>query len=161
MGKWRRAKIWAIIQCTTRFTLFLSDHGGCPFQWQPGSVMKWFLDHLPYFLRDWSWFTLFTLCRLLLPQSGSTQSGLEVPSWLLSPPSSRCGLANQSMMRQGPPLFTGSASKVRTDCLGISLRLLCYHSWNIKTYKPYFSVWGSFIPLGCVSECKVLFTPYF
>merc|ERR1719400_1044479 len=66
---------------------------------------------------------LLTVCRrkslpLLLPpsrsllhQRGSTLSGLEDPSLLLSPPSSRCGSPSRSMMSAAHPLFTASASK--------------------------------------------------
>uniref|UniRef100_A0A669E6K1 Actin, cytoplasmic 1 n=1 Tax=Oreochromis niloticus TaxID=8128 RepID=A0A669E6K1_ORENI len=50
-------------------------------------------------------------CRLLLPQRGSTLYGLEAPSWLLCPPSSRCGSASRSTMSPAPALSTESASK--------------------------------------------------
>merc|ERR1719317_1153677 len=49
--------------------------------------------------------------RLLLHQRGSTLSGLEDPSLLPSPPSSRCGSPSRSMMSPAHPLFTASASK--------------------------------------------------
>merc|ERR1711982_263121 len=49
--------------------------------------------------------------RLLLHQRGSTLSGLEDPSLLPSPPSSRCGSPSKSMMSAAHPLFTASASK--------------------------------------------------
>merc|ERR1719431_2045342 len=48
--------------------------------------------------------------RSLLPQRGSTQSGLEDQSWLPSPPSSRCGSPSRSMMSVAHPLCTASAS---------------------------------------------------
>merc|ERR1712048_1189147 len=35
----------------------------------------------------------------------------EAPSWLLSPPSNRCGSPNKSTMSPAPPSSTGSASK--------------------------------------------------
>lgn len=43
--------------------------------------------------------------------SVNTLSGLVAPSWLPSPPSSRCGSAKTSTRRPDPPLSTGSASK--------------------------------------------------
>merc|ERR1712013_76053 len=49
--------------------------------------------------------------RSLLHQRGSTLSGLEDPSLLPSPPSSRCGSPSRSMMSAAHPLFTASASK--------------------------------------------------
>merc|ERR1712176_10221 len=68
---------------------------------------------------------LLTVCRrrslpLLLPPSrsrsslplgGSTPSGSEDPSWLPSPPSSRCGSPSRSTTNAAPPSSTGSASK--------------------------------------------------
>merc|ERR1712098_122967 len=68
---------------------------------------------------------LLTVCRrrsppLLPPQSrsrsslplrGSTPSGSEDPSWLPSPPSSRCGSPSRSTTSAAPPLSTASASK--------------------------------------------------
>merc|ERR1711963_1033189 len=50
---------------------------------------------------------------LLLPK-GNTLSGLEDPSWLLSPPSNRCGSPSRSTMSLAPPSSTGSASKPTT-----------------------------------------------
>ena len=120
-----RVTIWAIVWSTTRFLLV-------PFWPQELSFPRavWQYDEMipgppSLYLGNWPWFPTFALCRLLLPQSGSTQSGSEAPSWPLSPPSSRCGSASQSMMRRGPPLSTESASKVRTDSLGTSLSVLC------------------------------------
>merc|ERR1712106_158482 len=52
--------------------------------------------------------------RSLLPQRGSTPSGSEVPSWLLCPPSSRCGSPSRSTMSAAHPLSTASASKLIT-----------------------------------------------
>merc|ERR1719507_108943 len=49
--------------------------------------------------------------RSLLPQRGSTPSGSEAPSWLPSPPSSRCGSPSRSTTSAAPPSCTGSASK--------------------------------------------------
>merc|ERR1719273_981805 len=48
--------------------------------------------------------------RLLLPLRGNTPYGSEVPSWLLSPPSNRCGSPSKNMMNAVHPLFTGNAS---------------------------------------------------
>merc|ERR1719228_2898107 len=49
--------------------------------------------------------------RSLLPQRGSTPSGSEDPSLLLSPPSSRCGSPSRSMMSVAHPLSIASVSK--------------------------------------------------
>eukprot|EP00091_Calanus_sinicus_P000623 TRINITY_DN10539_c0_g1_i3.p1 TRINITY_DN10539_c0_g1~~TRINITY_DN10539_c0_g1_i3.p1 ORF type:complete len:130 (-),score=23.37 TRINITY_DN10539_c0_g1_i3:101-442(-) len=49
--------------------------------------------------------------RSLLLQKGNTPSGLEDPSLLLSPPSSRCGSPSRNMMNAAHPLSTASASK--------------------------------------------------
>merc|ERR1711937_734868 len=46
----------------------------------------------------------------LLPR-GNTPSGSEDPSWLLSPPSSRCGSPSRNMTSLAPALSTGNASK--------------------------------------------------
>lgn len=43
--------------------------------------------------------------------SANTPSGLEAPSWLPFPLSSRCGSANQNMMKPALQLCTGSVSK--------------------------------------------------
>merc|ERR1719228_1720586 len=45
------------------------------------------------------------------PQRGSTPSGSEAPSWLLCPPSSRCGSPSRSTTSAAHPLSTASASK--------------------------------------------------
>merc|ERR1712079_505277 len=50
--------------------------------------------------------------RSLLPLRGSTPSGLEDPSCLPCPPSSRCGSPSRSTMSVAHPLSTGSASKL-------------------------------------------------
>merc|ERR1712045_199137 len=57
---------------------------------------------------------------LLLPR-GSTPSGSEDPSWLLSPPSSRCGSPSRSTTSAAHPLSTASASK-------------CFSWENLKKY---------------------------
>merc|ERR1712004_955043 len=56
---------------------------------------------------------LLTGCRSrsLLLQKGNTLSGSEAPSWLLSPPSNRCGSPNKSTTSLAHPSSTGSASK--------------------------------------------------
>merc|ERR1739840_25930 len=46
-----------------------------------------------------------------LPQRGSTPSGSEAPSWLPSPPPSRCGSPSRSMTSAAHPSSTASASK--------------------------------------------------
>merc|ERR1712080_245741 len=50
--------------------------------------------------------------KIILLQRGSTPSGSEDPSWLPSPPSSRCGSPSRSTMNVVPPSSTGSASKL-------------------------------------------------
>merc|ERR1711890_12110 len=45
--------------------------------------------------------------RLSLLQRGSTPSGSEDPSWLPSPPSSRCGSPSRSTTSAAPPSSTG------------------------------------------------------
>uniref|UniRef100_A0AAQ6IAZ3 Uncharacterized protein n=1 Tax=Anabas testudineus TaxID=64144 RepID=A0AAQ6IAZ3_ANATE len=54
-------------------------------------------------------------CRSSLPLRGNTPSGSAAPFWPLCPPSSRCGSASRSTMRQAPPSSTGSASKRPTS----------------------------------------------
>ena len=53
----------------------------------------------------------FPLSRSSLPQRGSTLSGSEAPSWPPCPPSSRCGSASRSTMKQAQALSTASASR--------------------------------------------------
>merc|ERR1712233_82735 len=55
--------------------------------------------------------------RSSLPQRGSTPSGSEVPSWLPSPPSRRCGSPSRSTTSAAPPLSTASASKLITTSM--------------------------------------------
>merc|ERR1712130_862104 len=50
-----------------------------------------------------------------LPQRGSTPSGSEAPSWLPSPPSSRCGSPSRSTTSAAHPSSTASASKLLTS----------------------------------------------
>merc|ERR1712080_498916 len=50
--------------------------------------------------------------RSSLLQRGGTPSGSEDPSWLPSPPSSRCGSPSRSTMSAAPPSSTGSASRL-------------------------------------------------
>merc|ERR1712080_157291 len=55
--------------------------------------------------------------RSLLLLRGSTPSGSEDPSWLPSPPSSRCGSPSRSTTSAAPQSCTGSASKCNHyDC---------------------------------------------
>merc|ERR1712098_217081 len=51
--------------------------------------------------------------RSLLPPSANTPSGSVAPSWLPSPPSSRCGSPRPSTTSPAPPSSTASASKLR------------------------------------------------
>merc|ERR1711992_349032 len=62
--------------------------------------------------------------RSLLPLRGNTLYGSVAPSWLLFPPSNRCGSPSKSMMNAAHPLSTGNASK----CLRVFLQILhCVH----------------------------------
>merc|ERR1712080_658053 len=49
--------------------------------------------------------------RSLHPQKGNTQYGLEVQSWLHSPPSNKCGSRNKNMTNLVLELYTENASK--------------------------------------------------
>merc|ERR1712146_224001 len=49
--------------------------------------------------------------KIIAPLRGSTPSGSEAPSWLPSPPSSRCGSPSRSTTSAAPPSSTASASK--------------------------------------------------
>merc|ERR1712083_1198399 len=62
----------------------------------------------------------------LLPR-GSTPSGSEDPSWLLCPPSSRCGSPSRSKTSAAHPLSTASASKLPTL---LKLKRLKLWIWN-------------------------------
>ena len=74
------------------------------------------------------WKFFFPSCRLLLPLSVSTLSGSGAPSWPPCPPSSRCGLASKSMMRQARPSSTANASKVPSLLVYLTFRMtvLCF-----------------------------------
>merc|ERR1712088_217030 len=64
---------------------------------------------------------------ILLPR-GSIPSGSEAPSWLPSPPSSRCGSPSRSTTSAAHPSSTASASK------RISRRT-CIHSIQLKIHS--------------------------
>merc|ERR1712080_135184 len=70
--------------------------------------------------RSLPWLPPPSRSRLSLLQRGSTPSGSEDPSWLPSPPSSRCGSPSRSTTSAAPPSSTGSASK----CLLLNTELL-------------------------------------
>ncbi len=74
---------------------------------------------------------LSSLCRSLLLLSVSTPSGSVAPSWLLCPPSSRCGSPSRSTTRPVLPLSTGSASKPTT--ISQSQPYICTVSFNVYT----------------------------
>merc|ERR1712025_195794 len=61
--------------------------------------------------RSLPWLPAPRRSRSLLLLKGNTLSGSEAPSWLLSPPSNRCGSPNKSTTSPAPPSSTGSASK--------------------------------------------------
>merc|ERR1712203_1094066 len=63
--------------------------------------------------RSLPWPLPLSRSRSSLPLRGSTPSGSEAPSWLPSPPSSRCGSPSRSTMSLALALFTGSASKLK------------------------------------------------
>merc|ERR1739849_53522 len=60
---------------------------------------------------------------LLLPR-GSTPYGSVAPSWLPSPPSSRCGSPSRSTTSAAHPLSTASASKLLDHCQHIHTDLI-------------------------------------
>merc|ERR1712173_466046 len=64
--------------------------------------------------------------RSLLLLRGSTPSGLEAPSLLPSPPSSRCGSPSRSTTSAAPPSSTGSASKHIVGNLYLLTYLIVY-----------------------------------
>merc|ERR1712080_147008 len=50
--------------------------------------------------------------KIIAPPERKYSSGSEDPSWLPSPPSSRCGSPSRSTTSAAPPSCTGSASKL-------------------------------------------------
>ena len=72
--------------------------------------------------------------RLLLLLRESTQSGLEVQSLLLSPPSSRCGSPSRSMMNLALALSTESASKFKQHFKLVYNCLFNKHELSINTF---------------------------
>merc|ERR1712192_315533 len=62
-------------------------------------------------MRSAPWLPPPSRSRSSLPQRGITPSGSEAPSWLPSPPSSRCGSRSRSTTSAAHPLSTASASK--------------------------------------------------
>merc|ERR1719431_2021609 len=75
--------------------------------------------------------------RSLLHQRGSTLSGSEDPSWLPSPPSSRCGSPSRSTTSAAPPSSTGSASKCNhyiCDCSIYTKLFVLTQCRQIHTY---------------------------
>merc|ERR1712113_636284 len=61
--------------------------------------------------RSLPWLPLPSRSRLLLLLRGSTLSGSEVPFWLPSPPSNRCGSPSKNTTNAAHPLFTENAFK--------------------------------------------------
>merc|ERR1712063_247743 len=95
--------------------------------------------------------------RSSLPPRGSTPSGSEAPSWLPSPPSSRCGSPSRSTTSAAPPSSTASASK-RTLTLQASAKRraiywiksppsssTCQWGYSLFSIQPFFhhlAIWG-------------------
>merc|ERR1711860_328154 len=74
--------------------------------------------------------------RLLLPLRESTPYGSVAPSWLPSPPSSRCGSPSRSTTSADPPLFTASASKkLFLDTSSSSLQSICFQIYLSILYS--------------------------
>merc|ERR1712083_763801 len=94
--------------------------------------------------------------RSSLPPRGSTPSGSEAPSWLPSPPSSRCGSPSRSTTSVAPPLSTASASKHLFSSVEEKQHTGSYHqhlhllasgvlpSFYYPTIFPLPVVWTSF-----------------
>ena len=91
--------------------------------------------------RSLPWLPLPSRSRLLLLLRGSTLSGSEVPSWLPSPPSNRCGSPSKNTMNAVPPLSTGNASKLidpkPNDCNYFHI-FFVIHSRAFKYLKNQF-----------------------
>merc|ERR1719340_619419 len=69
--------------------------------------------------------------RLLLLLRGSTLSGSEVPSWLPSPPSNRCGSPSKNTTNAAHPLSTGSASNFLFYCFIHFILVRLFSTQNI------------------------------
>merc|ERR1712001_574712 len=67
--------------------------------------------------------------RSSLPPRGSTLSGLEAPSWLPSPPSSRCGSPSRSTTSAAPQSSTASASKLTSHAFEF-IQLTIHYNQN-------------------------------
>merc|ERR1712203_1252226 len=73
-------------------------------------------------------------------------SGSEAPSWLHSPPSSRCGSPSRSTTSAAPPLSTASASKHLFSCgrkttywiLSPTSSPTCQWGSPLFSIQPYF-----------------------
>merc|ERR1739847_102715 len=73
--------------------------------------------------------------RSSLPPRGSTPYGSVAPSWLPSPPSSRCGSPSRSTTSAAHPLSTASASKYFTFFI-----LLFYQCYLFPKFMYYVHI---------------------
>merc|ERR1712130_142237 len=72
--------------------------------------------------------------KIIAPPRGSTPSGSEAPSWLPSPPSSRCGSPSRSTTSAAPPLSTASASKLTHHAFDF-MQLTFHYNQNRSVLK--------------------------
>merc|ERR1719412_172680 len=95
--------------------------------------------------------------RSLLPPRGSTPSGSEAPSWLPSPPSSRCGSPSRSTTSAAPPLSTASASKHLFSSVEEKQHTGSYHQ---HLHLLASGVLPSFLSNHISIACRLDFVPF-
>merc|ERR1712083_647398 len=92
----------------------------------------------------------------LLPR-GNTPSGSEDPSWLLCPPSSRCGSQSRSTTSAAPPLSTASASKHLFSSVEEKQHTGSYHQ---HLHLLASGVLPSFLSTHISIACRLDFVPF-
>ena len=83
--------------------------------------------------------------RSLLHQKGNTLSGSVAPSWLLSPPSNRCGSPSKNTMNAVHPLSTGNASKLIEPK---SNDYNCFHIFFVIHSRAFKYLKNQFVDIG-------------
>merc|ERR1712152_120895 len=78
-------------------------------------------------------------------QKGNTPSGSEVPSWLPSPPSNRCGSPSKNTMNAVLPLSTGNASKPFEPK---SSDYNCFHIFFVIHSRAFKYLKNQFVDIG-------------